>query len=80
MSHVNGVSVLKLAEAQAVALHEAVGYTPDLSCRWSEAVDLAWELWREAEGLFVAVGWVWVGVSGTFQALPWFLLAFVTYL
>ena len=47
------------AEAKAVALHETVGDAPELAGRGLEAVDLGWELGREAEGLFVAVGWVW---------------------
>ena len=51
------------AEAEAVALREAVGDAPDLAGRGLEAVDLAGELGGEAEGLFVAVGWVWMSVS-----------------
>ena len=52
------------AEAEAVALHETVGYAPELAGGGFEAVDLAGELGGEAEGLFVAVGWVWSCVSG----------------
>ena len=43
------------AEAEAVTLGETVCYTPNLACRGLESVDLARELWRWAEGLFVAV-------------------------
>ena len=50
-------------EAEAVALHEAVSDAPDLAGRGLEAVNLAGELGRETEGLFVAVGWVWMVVS-----------------
>ena len=43
------------AEAEAVALGEPVGHTPDLARRGLEPVDLAGELWRGPEGLFVTI-------------------------
>jgi hypothetical protein len=51
------------AEAEAVALRETVGYAPELAGGGLEAVDLGGELGGEAEGLFVAVGWVWIFIS-----------------
>ena len=50
------------AEAEAVALRETVGYAPELAGEGLEAVDLGGELGGKAEGLFVAVGWIWLGV------------------
>ena len=45
------------AEAEAVALREAVGYAPDLAGGGFQAVDLTWKHWGGTEGLFPAVCW-----------------------
>jgi hypothetical protein len=43
-------------ETEAITLYKPIGYTPNLSCRRLEAIDLGRQVRGRTEGLFVAVG------------------------